>query len=148
MPEVTDDVWIDFADNAYMKWVLALPDLTGDRVRIRVTPTGPARVDDLKIVDVAKKPMGLTADLKTNEDFAKNAESRKSLMDCGFAIVPLEGKRQIFSNQGEVRVVMKTGSSPNGSTSASSRRTTATAGLTACWRRLRAPGGPSWTSST
>jgi hypothetical protein len=66
-------------------------------------------LDDLKIVDVAKKPTGLTADLRTNEDFAKNAESRKSLMDCGFAIVPLEGKRQIFSNQGEVRVVMKTG---------------------------------------
>src|SRR4030095_11580896 len=27
LPEVTDDVWIDFADTAYMKWVLALPDL-------------------------------------------------------------------------------------------------------------------------
>ena len=30
MPEVTDDVWIDFADTAYMKWVLALPDLAGE----------------------------------------------------------------------------------------------------------------------
>ena len=40
MPEVTDDVWIDFADTAYMKWVLALPDLAGSRVKIRVTPTG------------------------------------------------------------------------------------------------------------
>ena len=27
MPEVNDDVWIDFADTAYMKWVLAVPDL-------------------------------------------------------------------------------------------------------------------------
>jgi len=26
IPEVTDDVWIDFADMAYMKWVLALPE--------------------------------------------------------------------------------------------------------------------------
>jgi hypothetical protein len=26
-PEVTDDVWLDFADTAYMKWVLALPDV-------------------------------------------------------------------------------------------------------------------------
>jgi beta-galactosidase/beta-glucuronidase len=50
MPEVSEDVWIDFADQAYMKWVLALPDLAGSRVRIRVTPTGIERLDDLKIV--------------------------------------------------------------------------------------------------
>ena len=54
MPEVTDDVWIDFADTAYMKWVLALPDLAGIRVRIRVTPTGIRRVDDLEIVAQVK----------------------------------------------------------------------------------------------
>ena len=34
MPEVTDDVWMDFADTAYMKWVLAIPDLSGSHVRI------------------------------------------------------------------------------------------------------------------
>lgn len=50
MPEVTDDVWIDFAEGAYMKWVLALPDLAGSRARIRVTLTGPVRLDDLQIV--------------------------------------------------------------------------------------------------
>jgi len=50
LPEVTDDVWIDFADAAYMKWVLALPDLACDRVRIRVTPAGIERLDDLAIV--------------------------------------------------------------------------------------------------
>jgi len=50
MPEVTDDVWIDFADTAYMKWVLALPDLAGSRVKLRVTPTGIERADDLEIV--------------------------------------------------------------------------------------------------
>ena len=49
MPEVADDVWIDFADTAYMKWVLALPDLTGSRVKIRVTLTGIQRLEDLKI---------------------------------------------------------------------------------------------------
>jgi len=54
MPEVTDDVWIDFADTAYMKWVLAMPDLAGSRVRIRVTPTGIERVDDLEIVAQVK----------------------------------------------------------------------------------------------
>jgi hypothetical protein len=50
LPEVTDDVWIDFADIAYMKWVLALPDLAGSRVNIRVTPTGLQRVDDLTLI--------------------------------------------------------------------------------------------------
>ena len=54
IPEVTDPIWIDFADAAYMKWVLALPDLTGSRVKIRVTPTGPDRLDDLKIVAQVK----------------------------------------------------------------------------------------------
>ena len=50
MPEVTDDVWIDFADTAYMKWVLAMPDLSGSRVRIRVTPVGLEPAEDLEIV--------------------------------------------------------------------------------------------------
>jgi len=61
MPEVTDDVWIDFADTAYMKWVLALPDLAASRVKIRVTPTGVERLDDLKIVaEVKPWPNGET----------------------------------------------------------------------------------------
>lgn len=54
MPEVADDVWIDFAAAAYMKWVLAMPDLAGRRVKIRVTPTGIERLDDLKIVAEVK----------------------------------------------------------------------------------------------
>jgi len=54
IPGVTDDVWMDFADTAYMKWVLALPDLAGSRVKIRVTPAGAQRVDDLTIVAEVK----------------------------------------------------------------------------------------------
>ncbi len=54
MPEVTDDVWMDFADAAYMKWVLAVPDLAGSRVKIRVTPAGPDRLDNLKIIAQVK----------------------------------------------------------------------------------------------
>ncbi|MBP7937465.1 MAG: hypothetical protein KA354_22710 [Phycisphaerae bacterium] len=48
IPEVTDDVWIDFADSAYIKWALSMPDLAGSRVRISVTLTGPLRMDGLK----------------------------------------------------------------------------------------------------
>jgi hypothetical protein len=49
MPQVADDVWIDFADTVYVKWALALPDLSASRVRIRVTPAGLRRVDGLRI---------------------------------------------------------------------------------------------------
>jgi hypothetical protein len=49
MPSVMDDVWIDFADRAYMKWHLAIPDLAKSEVAIRVTPTGLSRLDDLTI---------------------------------------------------------------------------------------------------
>lgn len=50
MPAVTDDVWIDFTDKAYMKWVLTIPDLAHRRVEIRVTPIGIKRLDNLRIV--------------------------------------------------------------------------------------------------
>lgn len=49
LPEVTDDVWIDFAAGAYMKWILAMPELEQSRVKIRVTPTGLKRLDNLII---------------------------------------------------------------------------------------------------
>jgi hypothetical protein len=49
MPEVTDDVWLDFAGGAYMKWVLAIPDLTTGRVKIRVTPVGLKPMEDLQV---------------------------------------------------------------------------------------------------
>jgi len=48
-PSVTGDVWIDFADAAYMKWILALPDLAGSKVRIRVTLTGVKPADGLTL---------------------------------------------------------------------------------------------------
>lgn len=48
-PRVHGDVWIDFADAAYMKWILALPDLAGDKVRIRVTPTGSVPADGVTL---------------------------------------------------------------------------------------------------
>ena len=49
MPALAEDIWIDFADRAYMKWVLAIPDLAGGKVTLRVTPTGVERLDDLQI---------------------------------------------------------------------------------------------------
>ena len=37
-PHISDDVWIDFADGAYLRWVLAMPDVARGVVRLRVTP--------------------------------------------------------------------------------------------------------------
>jgi hypothetical protein len=50
MPAVPGDVWIDFADSAYMKWILALPDLAGSKVRIRVTLTGVEPAEGLTLI--------------------------------------------------------------------------------------------------
>ncbi len=49
LPAVTDDIWIDFADQLYMKWILATADLARSRVRIRVTLTGSRPLDDLTL---------------------------------------------------------------------------------------------------
>jgi len=51
---VTDDVWIDFADRVYLKWVLAIPDLADSRVILRCTPVGPQPVDNLTITAAVK----------------------------------------------------------------------------------------------
>ncbi len=59
LPAVTDDIWIDFAQQAYMKWGLAIPDLAGSQVRLRVTLAGHERLDQLKLVaDVRPWPQG------------------------------------------------------------------------------------------
>jgi len=49
MPSVTDDIWMDFADRAYMKWTLAIPDVSGRKVAIRITPAGQEQLDGLVI---------------------------------------------------------------------------------------------------
>ncbi len=61
-PAVQGDVWIDFADTAYMKWILALPDVAGSKVRIRVTPIGPAPAEGLTLsAEVRSWPDGKRA---------------------------------------------------------------------------------------
>jgi hypothetical protein len=66
-------------------------------------------LDDLKIVDVAPKPAGLSADLKAAADFSNNREAVQSLARKGFYVAKLEGRVELFSNQGEIRVTMKDG---------------------------------------
>jgi len=66
-------------------------------------------LDDLKIVDVRRKPAGLSADLKADEGFANNQEGALSLMSRGFYLAEMNGQVELVSNEGEVRCVMKDG---------------------------------------
>jgi hypothetical protein len=61
-------------------------------------------LDDLKIVDVSRKPPGLSADLKVDEKAIKK-ESFQSLAEHGF--FPFRG--EIVSNEGEVHCGMSDG---------------------------------------
>lgn len=52
---VMQDVWIDFSDRAYMKWILAIPRVKEKCVTIRVTPVALQSLEDLDI-DVTIRP--------------------------------------------------------------------------------------------
>lgn len=68
-------------------------------------------LDDLRIVDVVRKPAGLSGDLKAGEDFLNNPEARADLQDRGFAA--LTDRRnsgdEIISSEGEVICTMNNG---------------------------------------
>ena len=67
---------------------------------------------DLKIVDVRRKPNGLSADLTAGEEFLNNNETFQSLVRLGFYPVrdPAKGgSPELLSANGEVHVLMKEG---------------------------------------
>ncbi|HLA85071.1 MAG TPA: DUF4340 domain-containing protein [Thermoguttaceae bacterium] len=66
-------------------------------------------LDDLKIVDVARKPAGLSADLAADKTFLNDQEAVGSLMERGFYPAHVGGKTGIYSNEGETRIRMKDG---------------------------------------
>ena len=68
-------------------------------------------LDDLKIVDVSRKPAGLSADLKKAADFTTKNEAFVSLAEKGFFLTPLKenGPVELVSNEGEIRIDMKDG---------------------------------------
>jgi hypothetical protein len=61
-------------------------------------------LDDLRIVDVVRKPQGLSEDLQAGEDFLTNPEAKRDLRSRGFAAVPLTpgGEEEIVSSDGEL----------------------------------------------
>lgn len=68
-------------------------------------------LDDLQIVDVVRKPEGLSQDLKAGEGFVKNNEAKIELMMKGFTPEPSTsgGVQEIISSDGEVVATMKNG---------------------------------------
>jgi hypothetical protein len=67
-------------------------------------------LDDLKIVDVERKPQGLSDDLKAEKEFVTNEEAFRSLAERGFFPVPVaEDKLEILSSEGEVICQMNDG---------------------------------------
>ncbi|MCL4201387.1 MAG: DUF4340 domain-containing protein [Pirellulaceae bacterium] len=66
-------------------------------------------VDDLKIVDVFRKPKGLGRDLKAGTDFMKDLASQKDLQARGFYPYETAGAAELYCANGEVHVGMKDG---------------------------------------
>jgi len=71
-------------------------------------------LDDLKIVDVSRKPAGLSADLKASAVFSTRRDAIASLASRGFFVAKLKDPSgaesvELFSNDGEIRVLMKDG---------------------------------------
>lgn len=91
------------------KWVpVKMPE--GEELNATKLDELKTALDDLKIVNVARKPKGLSADLKASVDFKSNLEAIQSLARKGFFVAELTpGQPEIVSDDGEIRVVMKDG---------------------------------------
>lgn len=66
-------------------------------------------LDDLVIVDVERKPQGLSSDLQAGNEFMNNREAIGSLFDRGFYPVQMEEGARLLSSEGEIVVTLKTG---------------------------------------
>jgi Domain of unknown function (DUF4340) len=68
-------------------------------------------LEELKIVDVKRKPQGLSKDLKAGNDFMNNREALQDLITKGFAATASQegGSQEIISSDGEVIATLKNG---------------------------------------
>ena len=68
-------------------------------------------LDDLLIVDIARKPTGLSDDLKAGNDFMTNKEAFQDLVAKGFSPVPLKpgAPPEILSSEGELIATQRDG---------------------------------------
>jgi hypothetical protein len=67
-------------------------------------------LSNLQIVDVERKPAGLSADLKASDDFIKSNESVEALGKRGYRIAQIAPDvYELYSNNGEIRCSMEDG---------------------------------------
>jgi hypothetical protein len=110
----TDSKWsaaslkkFDTATESYVDYKLA-DDEELDQETLNKLRDG---LDDLLLVDVERKPEGLSADLKAGQDFVKDNEAALNLMERGFApIGSKDGESvDILSTEGEVVTSLQDG---------------------------------------
>ena len=90
----------------------AVPGALGDDEELNNEKLNALRsaIDDLQIVDVQRKPAGLSQDLRATEEFGKDREAAVSLQKRGFyADTNDQGQTEIFSTEGEVLAFVKDG---------------------------------------
>ncbi len=66
-------------------------------------------LDDLQIVDVQRKPKGLSQDLRASDEFVKDNEAQASLISRGFYPVPVDDHVEVYSSEGEATCTTKDG---------------------------------------
>ena len=115
------EIVLSFDDTATPKWKLVKDEkYQGDRwvggklaadeeLNVANLDDMKGALENLKIVDVRRKPAGLSADLKANADFLNNADAVRSLGSCGYLAATVEGHPEFLSNDGEIRFLMKDG---------------------------------------
>jgi hypothetical protein len=93
-------------DQTAHTWTLVEPPLKDDE-SLQTAKLDEMRtsLDNLQIVDVYKKPAGLTAQLQTLESMQINDESVASLLGAGYYIV----NGQLLSNRGETIIRLRNG---------------------------------------
>lgn len=96
----------DEASDSYKPFTLAEnQELNSDSLRELKTA-----LDDLRIVDVDRKPEGLSADLKAGEDFMRDEQALRSLVPRGIMPVGIKpGEVELLSSEGEAVVTLKDG---------------------------------------
>jgi len=68
-----------------------------------------SQFDDLKIVDVARKPEGLSENLKDTGQIKLDGPSSQSLANRGFYLAQVQDRYELLSSEGEINVLMKDG---------------------------------------
>jgi hypothetical protein len=111
-------------DNGEAKWGLAdlkkfdrqkkemVEDKMADDEEVDQDALGKLRngLDDLLIVDIARKPDGLSADLKAGENFLKDKEAFQDLVEKGFSPVAInDDQPEILSSEGEIVCTLRDG---------------------------------------